>query len=459
MDFHGQTIGEFAKGLRDIPFFLGLQARDLLKEVPVLAGFAAEDLDALAEKARLMEAAAGEVISREGEYDARLYVILTGMAEATARSSAQGRTKLAGYGPGTFFGRVSLDPDSPNDFTVTAKERMVLLSLHVNDLRPIVDKSPELARILAYTHRRRTVRYGLRLASFFARLSESDLDDLGKQGALRQYERGEMIFRQGDEGDSLHLVLHGIVKVVVGGGGNEKVLAYLKRGACFGEMALLKNETRMASVVAVNPTETLQIMKEKFDAFVSAHPETAAELHKTLAEREAENLELERNPDRAARLKFMEGLVDSTEVLVIDLNRCIRCDNCVEACKGVRGSARLRREGERFGAYVVATACRQCRDPACMLCPRGAIHRDKHGEIHFRENCVGCGFCAKQCPFGNISIVEVGADAETGKKRRLAVKCDLCRDRHYAPCVHNCPTGALRRVSPEVFFAKATGKR
>ncbi|NOZ23457.1 MAG: cyclic nucleotide-binding domain-containing protein [Planctomycetes bacterium] len=458
MDFDGKTISELAKGLVDIPFFASLKPENLLKEIPLFADLSDAALRSLAEKVQLIEAAPGGVICRQGEYDTSLYVILSGLAEATARTDANAKVELATYGPGTFFGRTDVRSDAPNAYTVTARERAVLLSIPGERFTALVEESAELGAMLAYTHRRRAVRYGLRLVPFFSRFSERGLDELGRRGKVREYGRGEVIFKQGEEGDSLHLVLSGIVKVVIEGG-EEKILAYLKRGACFGEMALVKNEKRMASVVAVNPTQTLQIMKDAFEGFLAAHSDIAAKIRRTIAEREAENIELEKDPERAERLKFMEGLIDSSEVLIIDLNRCIRCDNCVEACRVVRGSARLRREGERFADYVIATACRQCRDPACMLCPRGAISRDKHGEIHFGENCVGCGFCAKKCPFGNISIVEVGAEEETGKKIRKAVKCDLCRDRPYAPCVYNCPTGALQRVSPGVLFAKVTVKK
>ncbi|MEW6357808.1 MAG: cyclic nucleotide-binding domain-containing protein [Planctomycetota bacterium] len=458
MDFAGKTISEIAAGLADIPFFASLRPQNLLREIPLFAGLPDETLRSLAEDVRLMEVAAGDVVCREGEYDTSLYVMLTGQVEATARMGAAAKVELAIYGPGTFFGRTDLRSDAPNAYTVVARERAILVSVPAEQVASLVKGSQQLAQILAYTHRRRTIRYGLRMVPFFSRFSEGGLEYLGKRGILREYDRGEAIFKQGDEGDSFHLVLSGIVKVVIEGD-EEKILAYLKRGACFGEMALVKNEKRMASIVAVNPTQTLQIMKETFDEFLAAHPDIEAQIKRTIAEREAENIELAKDPERAERLRFMEGLIDSSEVLVIDLNRCLRCDNCIAACRVVRGSVRLRREGERFADYVIATACRQCRDPACMLCPRGAITRDRHGEIHFGENCVGCGFCAKKCPFGNISIIETGEDAETGKKIRKAVKCDLCRDRAYAPCVYNCPTGALQRVSPDVFFAKVTVKK
>jgi len=61
--------------------------------------------------------------------------------------------------------------------------------------------------------------------------------------------------------------------------------------------------------------------------------------------------------------------------LILDLKNCTRCDACVNACADAHdGVTRLVRDGLRFENYLVATSCRQCRDPLCMVgCPVGSI--------------------------------------------------------------------------------------
>ena len=72
-----------------------------------------------------------------------------------------------------------------------------------------------------------------------------------------------------------------------------------------------------------------------------------------------------------------QGLMEAQSLLVLDLERCTRCDQCVRACADAHdGVTRLIREGLRFDKYLVATSCRQCRDPLCMVgCPVGSIRR------------------------------------------------------------------------------------
>ena len=101
-----------------------------------------------------------------------------------------------------------------------------------------------------------------------------------------------------------------------------------------------------------------------------------------------------------------QGLMEAQSLLVLDLEKCTRCDNCVRACADAHdGVTRLVREGLRFDKYLVATSCRQCRDPLCMVgCPVGSIRRRNSLEVIIEDWCIGCGLCAKNCPYGNINL-------------------------------------------------------
>src|SRR5205823_6711592 len=103
-----------------------------------------------------------------------------------------------------------------------------------------------------------------------------------------------------------------------------------------------------------------------------------------------------------------EGVIEGTEVLVIDLDKCIHCNECEEACARRHGHSRMNRKGMVVGNISIATACRQCQDPVCMLCSRAGIARRANGEVYITESCIGCGICAERCPYGAISIVNVG---------------------------------------------------
>jgi Fe-S-cluster-containing hydrogenase component 2 len=165
--------------------------------------------------------------------------------------------------------------------------------------------------------------------------------------------------------------------------------------------------------------------------------------------------------------------MDAQSLLVLDLEKCTRCDQCVKACADAHdGVTRLLRDGVRFENYLIATSCRQCRDPLCMVgCPVGSIRRRNSLEVIIEDWCVGCGLCATNCPYGNITVHEFDSDGtatalqtvKTDKdsthtnKVRKATSCDLCHDLAEPSCVYACPHDAAHRVKPNEFFAQVLG--
>ena len=116
------------------------------------------------------------------------------------------------------------------------------------------------------------------------------------------------------------------------------------------------------------------------------------------------------------------------------------------------------------GDYLVATSCRSCRDAYCMIgCPIDSIHRGKHQQIVIEDHCIGCGLCAKNCPYGNISMerdkkhqMTVSDSDHPGQMRQVArlkaSVCDLCDaeghlDEPLPRCVYACPHDAAHRMT------------
>jgi len=144
--------------------------------------------------------------------------------------------------------------------------------------------------------------------------------------------------------------------------------------------------------------------------------------------------------------------------MLIDLDRCTRCDDCVRACATTHdGNPRFIRQGPTHDHIMVANACMHCVDPVCMIgCPTGAIARDfDSGTIRINDRtCIGCATCANSCPYQAIRMVEIrepsGAyyvDAATQLPIAKATKCDLCASQLTGPaCQAACPHDALVRI-------------
>ena len=159
-------------------------------------------------------------------------------------------------------------------------------------------------------------------------------------------------------------------------------------------------------------------------------------------------------------LEFLveERFVQATAAMVIDLDRCVRCDDCVRACAMAHdGNPRFVRHGPIHGHHMLANACLHCVDPVCMVeCPTGAIHREfASGNVVISESsCIGCAQCANNCPYDAIRMVQITdqngqlvVDDRIGRPLTQATKCDLCLDQLGGPaCQNACAHDALRRV-------------
>jgi len=166
-----------------------------------------------------------------------------------------------------------------------------------------------------------------------------------------------------------------------------------------------------------------------------------------------------RERDAAVGQRFSEfteqGLYQGQSLLILDLHKCTRCQECVKACAATHGGiTRLLLEGNRVGPYLVPSACRSCHDPLCLVgCPVDAIHRRPGPGTHklaieIDDHCIGCGLCAYNCPFGSIHMVERPGNAMGA--RRIATNCDLCESLDGVPrCVYHCPHDAAHRVHGE----------
>jgi CRP-like cAMP-binding protein len=113
----------------------------------------------------------------------------------------------------------------------------------------------------------------LRRCALFAHVRDEVLRDLGRQMRRRRFRRNEVIFHQGDPGESLHVVASGAVKIVLPSAeGDEAIIATLREGDFFGELALLDGAPRSATAVALDVSETLSLPRTTFRDMLDRDP-------------------------------------------------------------------------------------------------------------------------------------------------------------------------------------------
>ncbi|MEZ6062877.1 MAG: cyclic nucleotide-binding domain-containing protein [Planctomycetaceae bacterium] len=401
-----------------------------------------------------------------------------------------------------FFGEQSALGRIERTATVFADSGCELLEIRWQGLRDIMQKDPALKERIDQRFRDYGLRSFLRNSPYFAHLYTSG-DEQSERGHSRNRERrrrllkeaqfesyGEydkvdsfkklaefgsstglkhepIIAHEGDYPNGVILIRSGIARVSRQFHNGHRTISYLTPGQAFGIQEIVEGWKKgnpvplQHSLRAVGYVTVVIIPTRLFEEAILLEASIADEADA------APPIDLSAAPQSSAGKDVDAGLleflverrfVNGTATMVIDMDRCTRCDDCVRACAATHdNNPRFLRHGPMHGKYMVANACMHCADPVCMIrCPTGAIHRNVlEGQVVINdETCIGCQACAMNCPYDAIRMVQIrdtrgflfhDARHETIDK---ATKCDLCADQLTGPaCQNACPHDALARLN------------
>jgi Fe-S-cluster-containing dehydrogenase component/CRP-like cAMP-binding protein len=457
---------------------------------------------------RLLTYDPGEAIMTLGEWGGNtFFFVVNGIAEVYVKAPNQQDVKVAELPAGTQFGEMSVLAGVPRNATVkaTGDKSTQVLEIQRPALR-LLRKLPKFGENLDNTYRthgRDSSLEGLRL---MGGLTPEMANELRGYSVFRVFGANHVLFRENERINRVYIIKEGWARRAQTVDGKE-VEDFIGHGYCFGNEGATKDARWPYTLTLMGRAEVVEIYTSKLrernalrEALLkvlgtSAPPAVGAFSNYKAAVHDAM---------LAAQERLIEtGLVDGTNLLVMDMDLCVRCGNCSLACHKIHGQSRLMRRGvhvTRLEAPRISAVqsmlspevCMHCADPECLTgCPTGAIGRFDLGQVDIDpKTCIGCGDCATQCPYNAISLVPRRPKAaDPGKvsfKTKLqdflrvrpdpippavdavddlvAIKCNLCSDRttlnppgakrRAYSCEENCPTGALARVKPREYFTE-----
>jgi CRP-like cAMP-binding protein len=125
----------------------------------------------------------------------------------------------------------------------------------------------------------------LRRVPLFSGIEPAKLKLLAYTSDVVTYNPGQVLFRMGDAGDAAYVIIQGAAEVSVSTDAGDIPVAQLKDGDFLGEIAILCDTPRTATVTARSELKTLRIRKEPFFELLRQFPEMAIEMTRLLAER------------------------------------------------------------------------------------------------------------------------------------------------------------------------------
>jgi len=415
----------------------------------------------------------GDYIYRQGDYGASFFTIAEGEVVLEGGESADKTTLTRGQ----FLGESSLISGRPRLENARAGANCILVETPRRIMVKLFNSNEEVRSGIDWIFIVRQLQRTFAPGAAFA-----DLREIAEKCEVRRYKAGETVFTGGEKGESLHIVRSGSVILTRQVDGGDVVVDEVRSGELIGEMCLMGDPIRRETAKAAVALETIEVAGPQFVQLTN-HPKARIDrLQRDVSRHVTDRALMEVQPEAGTMIDFLmrEGLGEATDVLVIDEDLCIGCDNCEKACAETHGGiSRLRRAaGNTYAQVHIPVACRHCEQPHCMKdCPPDAIHRAPDGQVFIDDTCIGCGNCQVNCPYGVIRM-EYDAPSKPGlfwwlllglgsgpgeappaptaaakAKGKRAVKCDACMNEKHGPaCVKACPTGAAIRIGPERFI-------
>lgn len=213
----------------------------------------------------------GQIICRQHERDANLYIILLGEVEVS-EGEKNNNVVLAHLGKGEVFGEVAALFRMPRISTVRAARPSVLLEIAGDIFEEVIKRNPTLLNAIIQRFGARLIETALRSVSFLRYMPPDSLNSLVQEASLVSIVPGGVIVKEGEPGDAMFIIVHGASRVTHSLDGQVLPIAIIGPGDYFGEWSILTGAPRTATIIALSHIEAIRVERETLLRFIQLHP-------------------------------------------------------------------------------------------------------------------------------------------------------------------------------------------
>jgi len=251
------------------------RAKLSFERMPLLSGLSGDELESFMDSLELREVPAHEYIYRRGEIGDHLYLIGIGSVGLEA-PVASGKNKVySRLVEGDFFGEHAFMSRAEHHDEAMAETDTNVLMIDRKTFDGWVEKYPAIKSTVEEFYRKRVLARILAITPVFEGVPPDARLALSEKFQLKSFSSGETVVSEGDAGNTFYLIRSGHVAVStrgMGAKGGTIALGKMGEGSFFGEVSLLTDKPRTATVTADGDVELMELTRDDFNKIVSSYP-------------------------------------------------------------------------------------------------------------------------------------------------------------------------------------------
>ncbi len=258
-----------------------------VESLPLFSHFHEQFLMKIINSSEILEFPPKANILAQGDSARELFVLLDGEVEIIRSGRHGEKVWISRLGPVSVFGEAALVDDQPRSAQVVSYLNSTVLRVPIHILRQVALESQSVRQLEDF-------RNAILVNQFFASspvfrsLTTESIDFLQSRGTLEYFDQNQTVFMQGDSGDSLFLILRGTVNVSVHGTSVKRLM----QGNFFGEISMIANIPRTATILTEEPTVLFKISSDAFWEVLVKHMDLGVFLETISESRLREDLQI-----------------------------------------------------------------------------------------------------------------------------------------------------------------------
>ena len=266
MSLNNYSIKRLTEKLRKFPAFKDLSIISILKEITFFTEIdeSTLELKEISDSIVITEYNSNDIICRHGKLDERFHIILSGKVKAIIPTEDNPRYELFSLRPGDFFGEDLIFSNEPRENTIIAVEDTMTITMTKEVLDRLLSESERIKSLIDKQYIERKLSADLRRISIFTHMSDNRFSEILNKVELLTIPKGTIVFNEGDEGDAFYLIRNGKVNVTSNVNGEKKLMNILSGGQFFGEISLILQEKRSATIEISTTADLVKISRNAF---------------------------------------------------------------------------------------------------------------------------------------------------------------------------------------------------